>query len=225
MEIKSPPFESQIKTIEIQINQRRASWRLASIPWEDVAQMIMTRVFLKYHTFDPAKGEFSHWLSRLITHKMSSILRDNHSIYSRPCIQGCVFNTGGDGCSKTKSGTQCAECPIYKSWQIRKESHFNVKQTLPLENHEQEVNQKPSDFIDIEGSKKVIDREMKLKLNKHEYKMYRMLYIKNMSEPEVGKAMKYKKTTKMHEGYQIILAFRKKVVLIAKEIIDEQGLA
>ncbi len=225
MATQKPKFEDIYDQLKELVNRQRGSWRLAAIPWEDAAQIIMTRVFLKYHTFDPERGELSHWASRVIQFAKFNLTRDNHSIYSRPCIQSCVFNTGGTTCSRTPSGVQCAECPAFKDWQRRKQSHFNVKQTLSLEDHTREAHEKPSDFIDIEGSKKVIDREMKAKLDKDEYKMYRMLYIKNMSEEQVGKAMKYKKCGKMYHGYQIILSFRKKVIRLAKEIIEEQGLA
>lgn len=223
---KKPTFESLISTIEAQIEKRRGSWRLASLPWEDASQMILTRAFIKYHTFDPKKGEFSHWLSRLITNERINILRNNHLKWSRPCIQGCIHNTGGDSCDRTKSGKQCAECPFYKKWIDRKESHYAIEQTLPLENHVQEVNSIQSDFIDIEGAKGVIDLKMKEKLNKHEYMIYKLLYVDGKSEKEVGKLMGYKKTnSRMHAGYQNILKTRKKVLEMAKEIIAEENLA
>lgn len=219
-----PTFEELIPTIEAQIDKRKGSWRLASVAWDDAAQIILTRVFVKYHTFDPSKGEFSHWLSRLITRAMTNILRDNFQKWSRPCIQGCVFNTGGDTCSKTKSGKQCEECPLFKKWKIRKESHFNVKQTLPLENHLREANSIQSNFIDIEAAKDVIDKHIKEKLTKHEYEIYKMLYIQNLGEEQIGKALKYRKVGKMYHGYQNILKVKKLIIIRAKEIIAEQGL-
>lgn len=223
---KKATFESLIPVIRAQIEKRRGGWRLASIPWEDAAQLILTHVFLKYHTFDPSKGEFSHWLSRLITRRRINILRDNHLKWSRPCIQGCVHNTGNDTCDKTPSGKQCSECPFYRAWSARKESHYAVEQTLPLENHIQEVNSIQSDFIDIEGSKTVIDAKIEEKLSKHEYMIYRLLYIEGKSEKEVGKAMGYKKSgARMYNGYQNILKAKKVIVQCAKEIIEEQDLA
>lgn len=219
-----PPFEELIPAIEAQIDKRKGNWRLASVSWEDAAQIILTRVFVKYHTFNPSKGEFSHWLSRLITRTMINILRDNFQKWSRPCIQGCVFNTGNDTCSKTKSGKQCDECPLFKKWKSRKESHFNVKQTLPLDNHLKEANSIQSSFIDIASIKSVIDVKIKEKLNKHEYEIYKMLYIQDLDEKEVGKLLKYRKVGKMYHGYQNILKVKKIIVAKAKEIIAEQGL-
>lgn len=220
-----PTFESLIPSIEAQIEKRKGSWRLTSLAWEDVRQMILTKVFFKYHTFDPAKGKFSHWLSRLITHAKINILRDSHSKFSRPCVTGCIFNTGGNSCSQTNSGIQCAECPIYKLWEKRKLNHYRVQQTLPLENHAQEVNSIQGDFLDIEGSKVIIDERMKDKLEEHEYTIYRMIYIEGKTEKEVGKLLGYRKTgAKTYEGYQMLLKLRKHIVAMAREIIEEQDL-
>jgi DNA-directed RNA polymerase specialized sigma24 family protein len=224
-----PTFESLIPAIETQIEKRRGSWRLTSVAWEDVKQLILTKVFFKYDSptagYIPEKGPFSHWLSRVITNTMTNILRDSHTKFSRPCVTGCVFNTGGDSCSRTTSGIQCSECPIYKRWEERKLDHYRVQQTLPLENHAQEVNSMPSDFIDIAGSKDIIDAKMKDKLDEHEYSIYCMIYIEGKTEKEVGKLLGYKKTgAKTYEGYQMLLKLRKHIVLMAREIIEEENL-
>lgn len=225
MDNKPPTFEELLPDIESQIDTRRGSWRLASVPWDDVKQQILAKVFFKFHTFDPEKGKFSHWLSRVITRAMINILRDNHTKFSRPCVTGCVFNTGNDTCSKTKSGIQCSECIIYKRWEERKLNHYRVQQTLPLDNHTQEVHAIQSDFIDIEASKVVIDEKMKEKLDTYEYNIYKLIYIEGKTEKEVGKLLGYKKTGKMFSGYQQLLKIRKLIILKAKEIIEEQGLA
>jgi DNA-directed RNA polymerase specialized sigma24 family protein len=224
-----PTLESLIPSIEAQIDKRKGSWRLASVAWEDVKQMILIRVCVKYDSptggFKPEKGKFSHWLSRVTTRAMTNILRDSHTKFSRPCVTGCVFNTGGDSCSRTKSGIQCAECPIYKLWEQRKLDHYRVQQTLPLENHAQEVNSMQSDFIDIEGSKHIIDARMKDKLDEGDYAIYQMIYIEGKTEKEVGKLLGYKKTgAKTYEGYQVLLKLRKHIVEMAREIIEEENL-
>lgn len=225
-----PTFESLIPTIEAQIERRRGSWRLASVAWEDARQRILTKVFFKYDSptagFDPAKGKLAHWLSRVITREKINILRDHHTKFSRPCITGCVFNTGGDTCSKTKSGIQCNECPIYAMWEKRKLDHYRVQQTLPLENHAQEVNSIQGDFINIEESKVIIDARMRDKLDEHEYSIYRMIYIDGVAEKDIGKLLGYRKTgAKTYEGYQMLLKLKKRIVLMAREIIEEQDLA
>lgn len=225
VKIQLIPFEDRIPDIKKAISKRRPQWRVAALDFEDVEQIVMTRVFLKYHTFDVERGEFSHWLSRVISNAIKNVLRENLFKWSRPCISGCAFNMGGDECSKTSSGKQCDECVIYKNWKKRKESHFQVKQTLPMENHMQEVNNKPTDSIDVQAAKNVIDEKIKDKLTEHEYKIYRLLYVDNKTEEEVGILMGYKKTLKMGRGYQIFLGLRKKIISASKEIIEDEDLA
>ncbi len=225
---KLPTFEERYPEILRQIAKRRRKWTLGSVDFEDVQQILLIHIHRKLALYDPAKDPtFVHWVNTVITHRMSGILRDNHLIYSRPCVTGCIFNTGGDTCSKTSSGLQCEECPLYKNWKARKLDHFNVKQTLPIETHEVEVNNQQSDFIDIEAKKRIIDAKMKERLDASEYKIYRMLMIQNKSEREVGESMggKKRKSSKMHANYQTLLKLRHKFVAIAKKIIEEEGLA
>lgn len=220
-----PAFEDRIDEIKKAINKRKANWRVTALDFEDVEQIVITRIFVQYHTFDPKKGEFSHWLSRVISNSIRNILRDNLMKWSRPCISGCAFNTGGESCSKTPSGRQCEECIIFKNWKQRKESHFNVKQTLPLENHLLEVNEKPSNFVDIDASKQIIDVKLKDKLNEHEYEIYRLLYIENKNEEQVGKLLGYKAGKSMSPGYQVLHKIKRKIILMSKQIIEDEDLA
>jgi RNA polymerase sigma factor (sigma-70 family) len=224
MEIK-PPFEEVIPIVEEQINRRRNRWTLTAVSFEDLRQIITIHAFVKYHTFDPQRGPFLNWINRVITHQIRNVLRNNFTIYSRPCIQGCPFNTGGDGCSKTTHGKQGPECLIYRIWEKKKLSHHNVKQTLPLETHIKEIDSQPGDFIDIESRKKVIDSEMKKRLNPKDYKIYKALYIDNKSEKEVGGSLGLKKVGRMWSGYQRILQAKKVIVATAKCIIEEEDLA
>ncbi len=224
---KLPTFEERYPEIVRQIQKRRRKWTLGSVDFEDVQQILLIHIHRKYGLYDPVKDPtFVHWVNTVISNRINGILRDNHLIYSRPCVTGCIFNTGGDTCSKTSSGLQCIECPLYRNWHDRKADHFNVKQTLPIETHEQEVNNQQSDFVDIEGKKKIIDREMKERLDPGEFKIYRMLMIQGKSEKECGAALGGKKRAgRMFQGYQQLLKLRHKFVKLAKEIIEQEGLA
>jgi hypothetical protein len=120
--MSKPSFEEMIPAVLVEINKRKSGWSLSSISFEDVSQMLLIRAFNKYHTYIPEKGEFSHWVNRLISNALNNILRDNLQKFSRPCIQGCQFNLGDSHCSYTKSGQQCSECPLYRKWK-KKEEH------------------------------------------------------------------------------------------------------
>lgn len=223
-------FEQRYESIVHEIEKRRKKWTLVSTSFDDISQIILSRVYLKYHLYDHKRTEgFSHWVNRLISRVINNELRNRHFAHSRPCIQGrggCVFNTGNDTCSQTPSGIQCGQCLAYKLWENKKKSHNAIEQTLPLENHIREVDSRPSEGnVDFEDAKLVIEREMKTKLNRHEWKLYKLLYIQNKDEREVGKIMKYKPSKRMYPGYLTILKFKKKVVCIAREIVRDEDLA
>lgn len=218
-------FEQRIPVIQNEINKRRAKYTLSTLDFEDVSQIIMFRVWEKYHLYKPERGEFTHWLNMTISNTMKNILRDNLTTFSRPCILGCSANMGDENCSYTKSGKQCSECPIYKRWEKKKKDHFNVKQTLTIENHTQEVSNMASDFLDIDYAKRVIDEKIKGKLNTFEFSIYEMLFIQNMSEEQVGEKLKYKRPTNSScPGYQTISKLKKKFTAIGREIIREENL-
>lgn len=217
-------FESQAEFIKDEIKKRESKWRLQNPSWEDVSAMLLTRIWEKFHKYDQTKP-LQNWVNTVITHHTINILRDNLTKFSRPCILGCAENLGGNGCGYTKSGVQCGECKLYATWQRKKESQFNIKASLPLENHFQEVNNKQSDFINIEAAKKVIDEKIKDKLNRRERKIYKMLYIDFMTAQEVSSELK-KQKSKLYknESYAKILEFQKKVIKLSKQIIIDEDL-
>lgn len=220
-----PPFEAQLDIINHEIGKRRSRWTLVAIPFEDVSQMVIIRIFKKYHLFKPERGEFSHWVNKVISSAIKNILRDNYLKYNRPCL-GCAKNMGGDTCSYTSNGKQCEECPLFAKWKKNKEQHFNVKQSLPLSNHIQEAESKVGDFTDISNAKSTIDEKIKKKLRPAEYKLYELLYIENLTEREAGERMEYKQTNKERgAGYQQIAKIKAKIITAAKQIIDEEDLA
>jgi DNA-directed RNA polymerase specialized sigma24 family protein len=223
------PFEQRYDDIVHEIEKRRKKWTLVSTPFDDISQRILIKIHLVYDQFESSKGIFSHWVNRIISNEIKNALRDLHFAHSRPCVQGrggCVFRTGNDTCSQTPSGRQCGECLAYKLWEMRKKSHNAIKQTLPLENHIREVDSRPSDpVVDFEHAKAVIDEEIKLRLSRHDQKLYKLLFIQNKDEREVGRIMKYKPSKRMYPGYLTILNFKKKVVQLSREIIRDKNLA
>jgi DNA-directed RNA polymerase specialized sigma24 family protein len=217
-------FESQIDFIKSQIAKRKHKWSLSTLDWEDVESMLLARVYLKFHLYDE-KQPLEHWVNRVISNFIKNLLRDNLTKFIRPCVLNCIYNLGGTACGYTKSGTQCGECKLYANWQHKKESQFNIKASLPLENHSQEINNKQSDFIDIEKAKKIIDEKIKEKLDRREKKIYRLLYIEYMTAQEASDFL-VKENSKLYEGesYAKILEFQKKIIRLSKEIIEDEDL-
>lgn len=238
-------FEQRYDSIVFEIEKRRAKWDLAAVPFDDAKQIILVKVWSKYHLFDEKRmvdgspTEFSHWVNSVITRTIYNIWRDHLGIHSRPCVgniengyKRCPFNGGEDLCSKTPSGKQCAECPWYAAWEKRKKNQNAIKQTLSLEHHSHEANSIQSDFMDISGKKTVIDRKMKERLTKLEWKIYKHLMVKGGTERGAAKMMGFKnkaktkngKVPKTYAGYSAVLKLKKKFVEMAKKIIEEEGL-
>ena len=219
-------FESRISEITHEINKRRNKWTLKQLDFEDVSQIIFIRVFQKYNQYDEKKGEFVKWLNRLISHCIINILRDEYTKYVRPCILGCPFNLGDNSCGYTESKIQCNKCPVFARWKDRKEDHYNVKQSLPLENHVQEVSNIQHDTLDIARAKSIIDAKMKERLNHHDFQIYDLMFIQNKTPQEVGIIMGLKLSRNSNvPGYQILRKAKKQFVELAKEIIENEGLA
>lgn len=224
-------FEERYESICKEIDKRKGKWTLTSVPFEDIRQIILIHVAKKLDTYQEDKGEFTHWVNALISSQIRNELRNRSGKFQRPCIagpgrpNGCAFNGGGDACTKTSTGIQCSECPAYRDWEKRKLTHFQVQQTLPLDNHAQEINNIQGDFIDIAEKKAIIDKRVMAQLTKYECKVYKMLYVQGRTEKDVGKALKLRKIGRMYAGYAQIRKFKQKVIRLAKTVIDEDGLA
>lgn len=190
-------FEEHVVFIRKQIDNRRRNWTLTTLPWEDVHQIILIRVWQKWDRFDREKGPFDRWLNRLITNALKNILRDHLFRWQRPCIRdgGCVYNLGGNSCYYTgkllgKSGLQCEECPTYAKWKAKKEPEYNIKSSLALEQHAQEVNNMPADSLDVARAKEIIDEKMMRRLRPWEKRIYKLLYVRNLSPLEASEELK-----------------------------------
>lgn len=232
-----PPIEKLLPFVQHEINQKRRSWTLTTMSFEDASQEVMIRVWKQYEKglFDPTKAPFQHWLNRLITNAFKNLLRDNLLRWQRPCIRdgGCVYNLGDGHCSFTKSGNQCEECPLFKEWKQKKESEYNIKASVALEHHSQEVHSIQSDFADIEGAKKIIDAKMLAELGRWERIVYRLLYIDNLTPIQASEQLKIiaarprKRPLKPTDAveYQMVLRLATEMRQMMKLIIIRENLA
>jgi len=224
-------FTEKYQEIEEIVNRRRGSWTLTSIlEWQDVFSILITRVWKNFGAYDSSRP-LDRWVNTVVSNELKNLGRQHLYKHARPCVnamgygESCAFNRGGNVCSKTPSRTQCAECPAYKAWQEKKESKFNVSTPLSLENHTDESKNRFCDSIDIPRAKEIIDAKIIAKLDKKEGRLYKYLFIKHYSPEKAGKKMGFKlqKNSKI-PGYLIIRKFQIKVVDLAKQIIEAEGL-
>jgi DNA-directed RNA polymerase specialized sigma24 family protein len=222
-----PSFEDKIEVIVREIEKRRGKWYLSSVSfvdYDDVAQIILNHVFEKWHLWDHSLA-LEPWLNRVITNQMKNQTRNYYGNFARPCIN-CPFNEGYDNdvnlCAFTRSGEQCAECPLYARWSKNKKNAYNIKIPLAYEHHSHEIGpQEPS--VDMERSAEKLHLAMSKRLNDKHYRVYQMLFIENATDDEAARFMGYKTGEKNRAaGYKQIRNLKTKFLGIAKQILEEE---
>lgn len=224
-------FEARVPELRVIVAKRKNSWTVSTIEWADVEMILLTRLWQKFHLYDANKGPLENWANKLISRAISSLLRDHIFKFQRPCIASgpyggmCAFNEGGDRCGFTSNGKQCKLCPLYLKWQKKKEALYNIKASLPIDYHVQEVHNLQEDFLDIDSAKAIIDEKILEQLDKHEAKIYILLFVEHKSIEEVSKIMKYRRQgTNKVGGYQVLKKLCIKFKDMAKEIIQRENL-
>jgi RNA polymerase sigma factor (sigma-70 family) len=217
--------------IQVLIARRRASWRLTSVmEYEDVSSIILAHVWKEWAKYDPERP-LDKWINTIITNQIRNLLRNHLYKHSRPCCAAnqygaaCSFNRGGDLCAWTKSGIQDESCHFYAHWLKRKQAKFAVATPLSMAAHENETHSKPDDHMDIEGAKKTIDDNIKRRLTKEEYRIYKYLYVEHLSIEETAKKMGYKKRGKEDmRAYMAVRNVSLHIKEVSKAILSENGI-
>lgn len=217
--IKKPSFEGSLDEINTEISKRKPKWNLTALSWldyEDVAQIIRVHIFKKWSKYNPTKP-LGPWVNRIISNQIKNLIRNNYGNYSRPCLK-CSASEGDDLCAIYVK--QCSKCPLYAQWEKTKKRAYDTKLPVPLENHVQEVFSRAEDSIDIEKSSKNLHVRMEAILKPTEWKIYKALYIDNLSEEETATLMGYKTTEKNRTaGYKMIGNIKKSIIKKAKVCI------
>lgn len=192
---KIPTFEESIGEINDLLAKRKSKWNLTALGWidfEDVEQIIRIHIHNKWHKYDSSKL-LGPWINQIITNQIKNLVRNYYGNYSRPCLK-CPANEGGNLCAIYQK--QCGDCPIYKDWENGKKHAYDTKLPVSLNLHEQEVFSLQNDSIDVEKSAENLHARMEQVLKPFEFKVYKCLYIDNLSEEETANIIGYKITDK-----------------------------
>lgn len=236
--IYKPTFEEAYSEIERITSKRRAAWTYLSImEWDDVKQEILIRAFQKWDLYDPALP-LENWLNTLITRVLHNLRRDTLLRTARPCIGGgktngkaCIYNLGGDACRLTASGTQCAECPVYAEWQKQRQFQHHIKNQVSLENHVQEVHNKPDESLDVERIREWLHNEMLTKeLTQWEGRVFRLTIIKEVPPAKAAEILtreisKRKRAPRADEQYtySAVLAYNRTFRGMMRQLLLREG--
>ncbi len=200
------------------VAKRKGSWTLDTVPWEDVEQILLTRLWLKFKLYDQSL-KFENWANRTVSNALKNLLRDNCYKFQRPCLK-CAYNVGGDGCSFTKNQQQCSQCPLYANWASKKQNLFNIKSAYSIENHVQTIGNMQCDFVDVDSAKVIIHKQVLANLDSNkERRLYKLFYVNIVDEKEL---QDYLSQEEMNE--EAVEEFKKKVLSLARLVIQRENL-
>ena len=212
-------FEERILDIDREIFKRKHKWSLTSLTWmdfNDVAQIIRIHINNKWAQYDQSKP-LAPWVNRIITNQIRNLIRNHYGNFSRPCLKCSAFE-GENLCSIY--GKQSGACSLYAKWLKSKKNAYDTKLPVSIENHLQEVYNKPSENLSLDHSIKQVHLKLKNKLKPNEWIYYSKVYIENLSETEAAKALGYKTREKNRDaGYKQLKNLKKSIIEKVKKIL------
>ena len=164
------------------------------------------------------------WINTIVTNQIRNLVRNHYGNYVKPCVN-CHHNLGGDGCSFTKSGLQDGECIDFSKWSKTKKVAFELKVSVPSENHLYEMGEWPSEDIQFDGPVQKLNAFMEKELSELHYRAYYMLFFERTGEEEVAKLMGYKTNEKKRKaGYRQVKNLKKLFLKTASDIIRKEDI-
>lgn len=226
-------YEESYNVVEEELNKRRGKWFLTSLAWldfDDVKQIISAHIYKKWDQWDQDRP-LRPWLNRIISNQLKNILRNYYSNYAKPCLN-CPFNQSGITeeneaglCGFTESKMQCNECPLYAKWEKTKKSAYDIKMAVTIENHTHEIKSSSSTSFEMEQAQERLNKEMKKILSEKNFEIYKMLFIKNMTDEQVAAKLGYKTTeTGRKAGYKQIKNLKKQFKAKAEKILKTKDI-
>lgn len=218
---KKLKFEDRIDEINEEIRKRKSKWKLTSITWmdfDDISQILRLHIYKKWDMYNPEKL-LAPWLNRIITNQIKNLIRNNYGNYAKPCLK-CAASEGNDLC--VIYNKQGSDCPLYSNWEKNKKAAHDIKIPLALEEHEHLQANIVRDSFDFEIAIEKLNNVLPKFLKPIELKVYRLLFIDDLSEEEVAKKMGYKTSEKNRApGYKQIKNIKKSIISKVKKILKE----
>jgi hypothetical protein len=224
--IPKPEFLECYDEILSVVNSRRFKWHLDSVPsisWDDIKQIILNHLFIKWHLFDPNKGSLKTWVLVVSSNQIRNQLRNHYGSFQKVCVR-CDQYEGNDLCKKF--GTcDSSKCELLKMWETRKKSKHDISLALPIENHLNECHEITQENIDVDKTAIVLHARMKEVLKPFDWAVYEMLFVKNMSEEAVAKILKFKTNEPGRTaGYKQINNIKKRIMILVREVLNKEDI-
>lgn len=215
-----PSFEDSFELIRTLVEKRRSKWTLSSINWidfDDISQIIYAHINRKWHLWDHTRP-LGPWVSTIAANQISNLIKTHYGNFSRPCLQCPAAVDGDDSCSIY--GIQCVKCPLYDYWVKNRKAAYDIKITLPIDTHANEVeNHVSEENIDIEKAAECLHQEIRKHLKNVEWNIYKLIYMEHKSDKETAALLGYKTSGKSRDaGYRTIALAKKKIIQVARQI-------
>ena len=218
---KKPKFEDFIEQIDLEIRKRKSKWNLTALSWmdfDDVSQILRIHIFKKWHLYDTRKP-LNPWINRIISNQIKNLIRNNYGNYCRPCLK-CAAAEAGDLCYIY--GKQSETCPLYANWVKTKKQAYDAKLPVSINDHSHELNATEYCDLDVMALLEKLNKKMESTLKPAEWKIYKALYIDDMSEEEAATLMGYKTNEKNRvPGYKQIKNVKKSIIKKVKKMLEE----
>lgn len=222
-------FEDAIEIIDRLLAARERTWKLKAVVWfdfEDVKQKIRIHIAKKWDQWDKSRP-IEPWINVIITRQMINEIRNNYKSFARPCLE-CPNKDCENQCSLSQDGSPIKSCEAYAKWEKRGKRACDVKLTLPIQNHLQDIYKNPAqntESFDLNTSIDNLNSEMHKILSVKQYNIYKMLFIDKIDEEYLASVMNWKTNEKNRKaGYNQILNLKKYFMGLAKKIIAEKDI-
>lgn len=228
MAVEKIKFEDRFEQVDGEIAKRKGKWQLNALSYmdfEDVSQLLRIHIFNKWDKWDQSRP-LLQWVNRVISRRMINIARDNYGHLAPPC-NGCKHNLDSESCSFTASGSKCAECPLYKKWQNRKQSGYNIKLASSIDSEffsEKSIVSGPREHLDYEAGASRLHAAMKEELTASQWKVYKLMFVDNVGDDEIARRLDLKSNEGRKPGYRHLFLLKAKFLEIAKGIMQEQDI-
>lgn len=222
-DIPTRSFEECADEIVAIIEKKRYEWTFkASVmeDFDDVKIEILAHIWKKWNLYDQSRP-LGGWVATIVRNQFGNKLRDIYQSTSSPCLR-CPCNTGGDGCSLW--GFQGVDCELFKKWYLTKRHSHDVRLPVPMENHINEVHQKPDAVFNIDGAINGFHGRIQKVLTNSEWEIYRRLFVENKSDEETASELGFKTSEKGRKmGYKRIRQVKTIIVTKARKLLKEEG--
>jgi hypothetical protein len=119
-------------------------------------------------------------------------------------------------------GKQSEACPLYANWTKTKKQAYDAKLPVCIDDHSHEINSAEYAGFDVLAMMEKLNVKMEETLKPAEWRIYKALYIDNLSEEDAATLMGYKTNEKNRvPGYKQIKNVKKSIIQKVKKMLND----